>query len=72
MFKFLKKTRPIVLGRWGVTYEKEILDKRINWANHDHCGSEICEKYFSDKDKGKKEKEKENNKDTEYYLPYCL
>lgn len=71
MFKFLKKTKPIVLGRWGVTYEKKILEKRINWANHDHCGSEICERYFSEKEKSK-EKEKNNNKDTEYYLPYCL
>lgn len=42
------------LGRWGVTYEKPVLDKRINWANHDHCGSEVCEKHFS------KHKEVEN------------
>jgi hypothetical protein len=68
------------LGRWGVTYEEHILDKRINWANHDHCGSEICEKFFDDKDKEKKEKGKQKVKknvkgdeqDMEYYLPYCL
>ena len=44
MFKFLKRTKPIILGRWGVTYEQRVLDKRINWANHDHCGSELCNK----------------------------
>ena len=59
MYKFLKRTKPIILGRWGVTYEQRVLDKRINRANHDHCGSEICEKYFNDKEKGQ---EKENEK----------
>ena len=83
MLKFLKRSKPIVLGRWGVTYEKNILDKRINWANHDHCGSEICGKYINDSEKEKhKEKKKEKVKevknvrgdeqDMEYYLPYCL
>ena len=39
MFKnLLKKSKPLKLGRWGVTYEGSILEKRINWANHDHCG----------------------------------
>lgn len=85
MFKFLKRTKPIILGRWGVTYEQRVLDKRINWANHDHCGSEICEKYFNDIEK-EKEKDKAKDKvkvkefknvrgdeqDMEYYLPYCL
>jgi hypothetical protein len=73
MFKFLKRTKPIILGRWSVTYDKRVLDKRINWANHDHCGSEICEKKF---DYSEKEKVKKNvrgdEQDMEYYLPYCL
>ena len=47
MFKnLLKKTKPLKLGRWGVTYESQVLEKRINWANHDHCGSEVCETHF--------------------------
>ena len=47
MFKnILKKNTITKLGRWGVTYDNQVLEKRINWANHDHCGSEICEKYF--------------------------
>ncbi|MBL96277.1 MAG: hypothetical protein CMF52_00510 [Legionellales bacterium] len=53
---FKRKSLQPKLGRWGVTYEKPVLDKRINWANHDHCGSEVCEKHFSDK----KHKEVEN------------
>ena len=53
---FKRKNLQPKLGRWGVTYEKPVLDKRINWANHDHCGSEVCEKHFSDK----KHKEVEN------------
>ena len=41
MFKnLLKKSKPLKLGRWGVTYEGSVLEKRINWANHDHCG--VC------------------------------
>ena len=39
---FKRKSLQPKLGRWGVTYEKPVLDKRINWANHDHCGSESC------------------------------
>ena len=80
MFRNLLKKKNLQpkLGRWGVTYEPKILDKRINWANHDHCGSEVCENHFI-KDKEKKE-EKENKKvkkedgegDEFYYLPYCL
>ena len=45
MFKnLLKKTKPLKLGRWGVTYESQVLEKRINWANHDHCGGDLCSK----------------------------
>ena len=57
------------LGRWGVTYEEKILEKRINWANHDHCGSEVCEKLL---EKKSEKKEKKREKDVDYYLPYCL
>ena len=44
--RLFKKSTPIRLGRWGVTYEASVLEKRINWANHDHCGSEVCENKF--------------------------
>lgn len=32
MLKFLKKQKPIKLGRWN---QKNLL-KNIDWANHDH------------------------------------
>ena len=46
ILNFIKKTKPTKLGRWSVTYDSQVLEKRINWANHDHCGSEVCEKHF--------------------------
>ena len=57
MFRNLLKKKNLQpkLGRWAVTYEPKVLDKRINWANHDNCGSEICEKHFV-KEKEKKKK----------------
>tara|TARA_Y100000996_G_C22526401_1_gene644594 strand:+ start:298 stop:612 length:315 start_codon:yes stop_codon:yes gene_type:complete len=61
ILNFIKKTKPTKLGRWGVTYDSQVLEKRINWANHDHCGSEICEKHFvNEKNKEKEKKEVES------------
>ena len=56
--RLLRKSKPIKLGRWSVTDDIKIQEQRINWANHDHCGSEICEKGFDNK----KEKNKEVKK----------
>ena len=56
---FLRKQNPLKLGRWNITYDNATLEKKINWANHDHCGSEVCESYFTD-DKNKKIEEVEN------------
>lgn len=53
ILNFIKKTKPTKLGRWDVTYDAQILEKRINWANHDHCGSEVCEKHFVNEKKEK-------------------
>jgi hypothetical protein len=72
MFKnLLKKSKPLKLGRWGVTYHGPTLEKRINWANHDHCGSEVCENHFvNDK------KETNTNSNVKYnfdpLLPFCI
>ena len=57
--RLLRKSKPIKLGRWRVTDDIKIQEQRINWANHDHCGSEICEKGF---DKKEKKQEKKFNK----------
>ena len=66
MFRNLLKKRNFQpkLGRWGVTYEEKVLDKRINWANHDHCGSEVCEKHFIKE----KDSEKDEVKNWDKYL----
>ena len=65
MFKnLLKKNTITKLGRWGVTYDHHVLEKRINWANHDHCGSEICENYFNNENNSERNsKTKTNNTD---------
>lgn len=35
---FRKRVSPIQLGRWSRTMDKYILDRKIELANHDHCG----------------------------------
>ena len=72
---FLKKQNPVKLGRWNITYDNATLEKKINWANHDHCGSELCDKHFIDNQEIKTEKktEKKIEKDKQmYYIPYCI
>ena len=34
--------KPNPLGRWSVDKEKYEQDSVVDWANHDHCGSESC------------------------------
>jgi hypothetical protein len=29
---------PPALGRWGIQYDKQIIDRKIIQANEDHCG----------------------------------
>ena len=50
-----------VLGRWRVDKEKFEEDKIIDWANHDHCGSESCKLEDTKLDE-KEENEKNENK----------
>lgn len=47
MFKILKrnlttKTSIKYLGRWSVDKPIEAINKNIDWSNHDHCGSDLC------------------------------
>ena len=30
-----------VLGRWDIKYDTKVIDRKIDQANHDHCG--CCE-----------------------------
>ena len=72
-----KKNNPTKLGRWGTN--KAFLQH--DFSNHDHCGSEVCEKYFQKKfekdnlDKNiKKNKVKyevdEIDENNIYYIPF--
>lgn len=31
-------TKNIALGRWSLVYTQDVIHKRIDWANEDHCG----------------------------------
>ena len=35
--KYFKKDKPI-LGRWSINYNEYQLNKKVYFANHDHCG----------------------------------
>lgn len=35
---FVKKKLPFALGRWDVTHTHNQQKRKIDWANHDHCG----------------------------------
>ena len=38
VFVKLFPKRQRLLGRWEMNYTKEQLDRKIYYANHDHCG----------------------------------
>lgn len=52
------------LGRWSINYDPQIIHRKIDQANEDHCGCCINEfMYETDEVDDKYEKE---------LLPYCL
>lgn len=53
------KDKPILLGRWSTVINKNT-DSLIDWANHDHCGSELC--VIPEREKRLKEIEKRDRK----------
>lgn len=40
MLRLFKKSRPIMLGRWGAQHSA----RKAELANHDHCGGPQCSK----------------------------
>ena len=41
--RIFSKDKAPLLGRWSAVINKNTdLDLLIDWANHDHCGSELC------------------------------
>lgn len=62
-----------VLGRWRVDKEKFEEDKIIDWANHDHCGSESCkleDTKLDEKEENEKDSEKMEFTEEEYINNY--
>ena len=53
------------LGRWRVDKKKREEDKTIDWANHDHCGSDSCTLEDAKFDETEEETKEENEKDSE-------
>lgn len=54
------------LGRWSTTKNNKSIIKTIDFANHDHCGGELCKNPIPT------EKKKKTYKDDDYYIPFCM
>jgi len=35
---FSTSNKNVPLGRWTITYDNKQLEKKVYYANHDHCG----------------------------------
>jgi hypothetical protein len=60
------------LGRWRVDKEKVEEEKTVDWANHDHCGSDSCrlEDAKFDEHEEKNDKDDKDDKDVDAKLKY--
>lgn len=78
-----KRTTPIKhLGRWNTVQKPEYINLNTDWANHDHCGGEVCqlpenktkETKKTNTEKTNTEKTNKFNENTEddFYLPYVM
>ena len=60
---FRKKTAESVMGRWGMINDKtKLAPINVDWANHDHCGGEICNVFFKNNMKNTQIKSNSNIK----------
>ena len=46
---FKKAASPIRLGRWKHEQGKEIIDLKVDFANHDCCGGPVCRNHIPSK-----------------------
>ena len=66
------------LGRWSTIKNIDVpenktesaIEKNVDWANHDHCGGELCQIPSNEKDQ--KNNHKNNTYEMDFYLPYIL
>lgn len=54
---FKKSNQILLLGRWKINHNDNIVNRVVYLANEDHCG--CCEVKY-------------DSKDEKYYLPFCL
>ena len=41
-FSLFKKASPTRLGRWRLKESQDVIDLKVDWANHDSCGGPLC------------------------------
>jgi hypothetical protein len=76
--KNIKRNFTPILGRWSVDKEKPQEDTIIDWANHDHCGSDSCklerikDHKLKDKELDSKRNAESKNEFTENYIENYL
>ena len=57
-YTIFKKHRPVLLGRWKLEECKLSVNKKVDWANYDHCG--MCGKNIIDSINNQNNKNKYN------------
>jgi hypothetical protein len=62
---------PVTLGRWSIQYDENIIDRKINQANEDHCGCCVAPKNESTGAANNKSVVL-YEKTEEYLLPYVI
>ena len=68
-------TAPVALGRWGIQYDKQIIDRKITQANEDHCGCCVDVVVVGDETKNKNNKKKSTvqyEQMEDYLVPYVM
>ena len=59
---FSTSNKNVPLGRWTITYDNKQLDKKVYYANHDHCGDIICKDPINIKNLLENKNKNNNNK----------
>ncbi len=69
---FLKKPSVIKLGRWKMQNDQEIIDLKVDLANHDSCGGPLCTSVPFKEKKQNIERKTQEIKDEEEMLQYYM
>jgi hypothetical protein len=69
---------PVALGRWGIQYDKQIIDRKITQANEDHCGCcvdvvvVVGDETKNKKNNNKKKSTVQYEQMEDYLVPYVM